>query len=159
MLFATCFFPRLTEAAVETSLVEMLSSVPPKIFQFASSVPVRLFNRKGCALRDFFENHIPKSQIAGSVPVRSFRESSPQSSNRKRCPPQMFQRIIPPNLKSQATSSEEEFFRESSPQISKGKQRPPQIFQRNIFPNLKSQAEPPKFFPKFQIASSVSLLF
>ena len=137
--------------------------------QIASSAPY-----------DFLEHHFPKSQIASSITRRCFRETSPQISNRKQCPPKIpsgmetlrmkpmqtahecqssenhlptsqiassvprrfLQRIISPNLKSQAVSPED-FFRESSPQISYRKQYNQKMFQRIISPNLKSLAAPP----------------
>ena len=76
------------------------------------------------------------------MPLFFFRESSPRFSNRKGCPPKIFQNQI---SKSQiARGVPLGFFRESSPQISKRKGCPPKVFQRIKFPNLKRQGCPPK---------------
>ena len=151
---------------------------PPNICQRIIS---RNLKSQAVSPQEFSGNHLPKSQIASSVPLRFFRESSPQISNRKQCPPNFFQKIKGPNLKSQAvypgdfslnhfpksqiaSSVALRIFRESDLQISNRKQCPPNICQRIISRNLKSQAVSPQEFsgnhlPKSQIASSVPLRF
>ena len=46
----------------------------------------------GCPLKICSENQVPRSQIARGVPLSFFRESSPQISNGKGCPPKFFSR-------------------------------------------------------------------
>ena len=45
---------------------------------------------------DSSENQVPKPQIARLIPLRFFRKSGPQISNRKGCPPKIFQEIVSP---------------------------------------------------------------
>ena len=113
--------------------------IVPKDFFDDSKSPYKV---KPQAVSVFSENHLPESQTASSVSLRHFqriispnlksqgvpllrffRESSPQISNRKLCPPRissehhlpksqmarcvpskLFQRIKSPNLKSQGVS-------------------------------------------------------
>ena len=92
--------------------------------------------------------------MARGVPLRFFRESCPQISNRKGCLHKICSRNISPNPKSQWVSPEDvsersrgvpqRFVRESSPQITNFKQCHPKIFQTSPASNRKGF--PPKMF-------------
>ena len=100
-----------------------------------------------------FQRFIPKSHMARVVPLRFFRESSHQISNRKGCPPRFCSESSP---KSQiARGVPLRLFSESSHQISNRKGCPPKIFFREPSPQISNRkACPPMIFSENQMFKS-----